>query len=256
MPNSIQRPWAILLSRFQDDANDPTRVTLSALYAQWVAKYGAAMVSTWIDPGAAQDSRTILQLYQQFFTPVGAGTFNSVSFWDTMSHGSIDVSGTRVFPCRLDITSAGALAMGLSGYQYQEAMFKKAKAALAQQHSVNWKAFYAVAVSFQSPDYGDQGGVFDGGPGVFSEGYSQGWGIVDLNVHGSVRLGLSGDEVVELCALVHSAETGPGDKKWPPSLGLFDSVVVTLTYMRRNLSGSKSRPGLATWGRVRHGRGA
>src|SRR6266567_365617 len=188
MPNSIQRPWAILLSRFQDDANDPTRVTLSALYAQWVAKYGAAMVSTWIDPGAAQDSRTILQLYQQFFTPVGAGTFNSVSFWDTMSHGSIDVSGTRVFPCRLDITSAGALAMGLSGYQYQEAMFKKAKAALARQHSVNWKAFYAVAVSFQSPDYGDQGGVFDGGPGVFSEGYSQGWGIVDLNVHGSVRL--------------------------------------------------------------------
>ena len=46
--------------------------------------------------------------------------------------------------------------------------------------------------------------------------------------------GLSRDEVVELCTLIHSAETGPEDKQWPPSLGLFDSVVVTLTYLRRN----------------------
>ncbi len=46
--------------------------------------------------------------------------------------------------------------------------------------------------------------------------------------------GLSRDEVVELCTLIHSTETGPEDKKWPPSLGLFDSVVVTLTYLRRN----------------------
>jgi hypothetical protein len=157
------------LSRFQDDANDPTQITLSALYAQWVARYGAATVSNWIDPGAAQDPRTILELYQQFFTQVGAGTFNSVSYWDTMSHGSVDVSGTQVFPCQLDITSADALGMGLSGYQYQEALFKRAKAALAQQHGVDWKDFYAVALSFQSPDYGDQGGCFDGGPGVFSD---------------------------------------------------------------------------------------
>src|ERR1039457_519235 len=46
--------------------------------------------------------------------------------------------------------------------------------------------------------------------------------------------GLSRDEIVELCALVHAAEVEPVDKKWPPSLGLFNSVVVTLTYMRRN----------------------
>ena len=46
--------------------------------------------------------------------------------------------------------------------------------------------------------------------------------------------GLSRGEIVELCALVHAAEIEPVDKKWPPSLGLFDSVVVTLTYMRRN----------------------
>jgi hypothetical protein len=165
----MQRPWAILLCRFQDDANDPAHVTLSALYGQWVATYGAQKVSTWINPGAAHDQRTILELYRRFFTPVGAGTFNSVSYWDTMSHGVIDVSGTQVFPCQLGISSADALALGFSGYQYQEAMFARAKAALAQQHGADWKDFYAVAVSFQSPDYGDQGGIFDGGPGVFSD---------------------------------------------------------------------------------------
>ncbi len=46
--------------------------------------------------------------------------------------------------------------------------------------------------------------------------------------------GLSRDEIEELCALIHSAETEPDDKSWPPSLGLFKSVVVTLTYLRRN----------------------
>ncbi len=30
--------------------------------------------------------------------------------------------------------------------------------------------------------------------------------------------GLSRDEIVELCALIHSAGTGPEDKKWPPSV--------------------------------------
>ena len=46
--------------------------------------------------------------------------------------------------------------------------------------------------------------------------------------------GLSRDEIVELCAMIHSAGPDPEDNRWPPSLGLFNSVVVTLTYMRRN----------------------
>jgi hypothetical protein len=165
----IQRPWAILLCRFQDDGNDPAHVTLSALYGQWVAKFGAQSVANWIAPAAAHDQRPILELYQEFFTPAGAGTFNSVTYWDTMSHGTIEVDGTRVFPCELDITSDGALNLGLQGSQYQGAMFEKAKSALQQQHGVDWQEFYGVAVSFQSPDYGDQGGWFNGGPGVFSD---------------------------------------------------------------------------------------
>lgn len=45
--------------------------------------------------------------------------------------------------------------------------------------------------------------------------------------------GFSKDEVTELAARVRAAVT-PGDEQWPPILGLFRSVVVTLTYLRRN----------------------
>lgn len=46
--------------------------------------------------------------------------------------------------------------------------------------------------------------------------------------------GLTRDEIVELCSLVHNAVTEAKKVPWPPILGLFNSVVVTLTYARRN----------------------
>jgi hypothetical protein len=46
--------------------------------------------------------------------------------------------------------------------------------------------------------------------------------------------GLSRDEIVELCAMIHRMEPDAIAEKWPPVLGLFKSVVVTLTYLRRN----------------------
>jgi hypothetical protein len=45
--------------------------------------------------------------------------------------------------------------------------------------------------------------------------------------------GFSRDNIVDLCALMYS-EIGDEMHTWPPILGLFKSVVVTLTYMRRN----------------------
>lgn len=45
--------------------------------------------------------------------------------------------------------------------------------------------------------------------------------------------GFSRDEIVDLCALVYRNTTG-ADQGWPPILGLFNSIVVTLTYLRRN----------------------
>jgi hypothetical protein len=46
--------------------------------------------------------------------------------------------------------------------------------------------------------------------------------------------GLTRDEIVDLCAMVYSADLEPGINHWPPILGLFKSMTVALTYMRRN----------------------
>jgi hypothetical protein len=47
--------------------------------------------------------------------------------------------------------------------------------------------------------------------------------------------GFSKDEITELCTLVHATDIGSGgDDGYPPVLGLFKSVVVALTYLRRN----------------------
>jgi DDE superfamily endonuclease/Helix-turn-helix of DDE superfamily endonuclease len=46
--------------------------------------------------------------------------------------------------------------------------------------------------------------------------------------------GFTKDQIVELCALIYAAKTEELAVVWPPVLGLFNSVVVTLTYLRRN----------------------
>ena len=46
--------------------------------------------------------------------------------------------------------------------------------------------------------------------------------------------GFSEDEIIELCALIYADEENYDIDPWPPSLGLFKSVVIALTYMRRN----------------------
>src|SRR3984893_689210 len=44
---------------------------------------------------------------------------------------------------------------------------------------------------------------------------------------------LSRERITDLCAVIYS-ETMDDKRAWPPILGLFKSVVVALTYMRRN----------------------
>jgi DDE superfamily endonuclease/Helix-turn-helix of DDE superfamily endonuclease len=46
--------------------------------------------------------------------------------------------------------------------------------------------------------------------------------------------GLTRDQILELCVRVNAAVADGGSISWPPILGLFKSVVVTLTYLRRN----------------------
>jgi hypothetical protein len=45
--------------------------------------------------------------------------------------------------------------------------------------------------------------------------------------------GFSRESIVDLCAVINS-DVADTERTWPPILGLFKSVVVTLTYLRRN----------------------
>ena len=46
--------------------------------------------------------------------------------------------------------------------------------------------------------------------------------------------GFDRDEIIDLCIRINSVERETGTPNWPPCLGLFKSVVATLTYMRHN----------------------
>src|SRR5947209_1580585 len=46
--------------------------------------------------------------------------------------------------------------------------------------------------------------------------------------------GFDYEEIIDLCIRINSVERGTGASKWPPCLGLFKSVMATLTYMRHN----------------------
>jgi DDE superfamily endonuclease/Helix-turn-helix of DDE superfamily endonuclease len=46
--------------------------------------------------------------------------------------------------------------------------------------------------------------------------------------------GFDREEIIDLCIRINSVQPGAGSPDWPPCLGLFKSVVATLTYMRHN----------------------
>ena len=46
--------------------------------------------------------------------------------------------------------------------------------------------------------------------------------------------GFDREEIIDLCIRINSVQPRPGSPNWPPCLGLFKSVVATLTYMRHN----------------------
>ncbi len=46
--------------------------------------------------------------------------------------------------------------------------------------------------------------------------------------------GFTKDKIIDLCALIYANEENYDIDPWLPSLGLYKSVVIALTYMRRN----------------------
>jgi hypothetical protein len=66
--------------------------------------------------------------------------------------------------------------------------------------------------------------------------------------------GLDKAEILDLCEMIHR-EAVADERIWPPILGLYKSVVVTLTYLRRNRVQAEigeafevSQPTISLWG--------
>ena len=162
-----QNQWAVLLCRYEDDPADPTTTTVSALAAQL-----RAANPTGFSPPATWDTNinTILEEYRQFFTAAGNATANMPTFFSAMTHGTVDLGATQIFPCMLPITTAQADAENtVNSVAFQNNNFHRAKAALQQQFRVDPSGFYALILSSQKPDWGSQGGKFDGGRGVYMD---------------------------------------------------------------------------------------
>lgn len=51
--------------------------------------------------------------------------------------------------------------------------------------------------------------------------------------------GFTRDELIDICMLITFAERDPDSATWPPCLGLLNSVVATLTYLRHNRTQSE-----------------
>jgi hypothetical protein len=109
-------PWAILLVCFEDDPQE-----LPAL-----------------------------DHYEQLFTPTGSGTLNMVEFFHDMSHGKLDLSGTKVFGWyRLGVDRAnyvGNVYPQPAGKLNRDGLLDLAKAAATSAH-VNLSDFAGVCVS-------------------------------------------------------------------------------------------------------------
>jgi len=143
MSTAVKKPWAILLCKFSDDTNDPATTTIRDLATQWRASASPEFIAGNLNSTWDTDDRTILELYQYFFTPAGIFTHNVTNYFYANSHGLIDVSGNKVFPITLDITMAqgAALAQTPGGKAYQDWMFQKAKKVLKDVYNVKWKNF-------------------------------------------------------------------------------------------------------------------
>ncbi len=163
-----QNRWAVLVCRYKDDTNDPNTTTIAELAAQWRPNYPGV---DWLGPNWDTNTHTILDHYQRLFTATGRATTNNMpNFYTAMSHGNVVLDRTVVLPCLIDYTSAqAAIDDQANSGKFQTDNFHRAKVALQQQWGLDPRDFYALIVSFQFPDWGSQGGNYDGGPGVYMD---------------------------------------------------------------------------------------
>lgn len=125
----MNTPWAILLVKFNDNANEP----LDRAY------------------------------HESLFTPAGAGTLNMVAFFDEMSHGRVDLSGSQVFGWyTLDKASTDYKGNGTNPEGRRD-LVRWAKD--AAKDDVDFATFFGVVVCL-NVDADLFGGPVDGYPSV------------------------------------------------------------------------------------------
>ena len=174
----IQTPWAVLRCKFKDDDSEP---------------YGR-------------------QRYDDLFTSSGVGKLNMVDFFRDMSHGQLDLSGSRVFGWyTLDMNRSAYLAGLVSGLTKEEidAVITKARndlIALARQAAstdlINNGPFFSVVVCMNVPT-----DLFGGGTGAVCDD-----GRWAENTAGpgmsSMSPSLLGQEMGHVYGLAHSRADG------------------------------------------------
>ncbi len=154
-------PWAILLMKWHDKADEPNS----------------------------------LGFYNNLFTTAGTGTFNMTDYFDTMSHGSLDLSGSQVFGwLTLDQPQSvyvGNAAPG-AGQLDRNGLLNAAKAK-ATASGVNLSAFYGVVVVMNTLTdlcgwIGGRAALCDPGslePTVLGQEMGHGYGMLHSRVDGS-----------------------------------------------------------------------
>jgi hypothetical protein len=182
----IQTPWAVLRCKFKDDDSEP---------------YGR-------------------QRYDDLFTSSGVGKLNMVDFFRDMSHGQLDLSGSRVFGWyTLDMNRSAYLAGLVPGLTKEEidAVITKARndlIALARQAAstdlINNGPFFSVVVCMNVPT-----DLFGGGTGAVCDD-----GRWAENTAGpgmsSMSPSLLGQEMGHVYGLAHSRADGSTEDYMDP----------------------------------------
>jgi hypothetical protein len=178
---STPTPWAILLTKWKDKPDEPKP----------------------------------LGFFQQLFTTAGTGTFNMTDYFDTMSHGSIDLSGSKVFGWfTLDQNQSAYVgnATPAAGQLGRIDLVNAAKAK-AQANGVDLSKFFGVGVCMNTLT--DLFGVLGGGAALCDPG--------------SFEPDVLGQEMGHGYALQHSRVDGSTDDYQDPwdTMSTWDGCYIT-----------------------------
>jgi hypothetical protein len=154
-------PWAILLMKWNDKADEPNSSSF----------------------------------YQNLFTTAGTGTFNMTDYFDTMSHGSLDVSGSQVFGwMTLDQPQSVYVGNAAAGPgQLDRGGLLAAAKAKATASGVDLTQFWGVVVAMNTLTdlcgwVGGRAALCDPGsfePTVLGQEMGHGYGMLHSRVDGS-----------------------------------------------------------------------